>query len=116
MKTLPMTTAAPVRALLDRRPFAWRIGAVLLGSWLLAASSWVEAPMYPVPMTMQTYALLVIAGLAGMRLAGEIVMVWLMQAAIGLPVLAGGAGGVAHLLGPTGGYLIGFVMAATLVG
>src|SRR5687768_8786323 len=111
-----MTHAAPVRALLANRPIAWRVGVVLVGSWLLAASSWIEAPMYPVPMTMQTFAVLLIAGLAGARLAGEITFAWLAQAAIGMPVLAGGAGGLAYFAGPTGGYLAGFLAAAVLVG
>ena len=107
---------APLDVLLAGRALAWRVGAVLVGSWLLAASSWAEVAMYPVPMTLQTYALLVIAGLSGLRLALEIVFVWLAQAAMGLPVLAGGASGVEALLGPTGGYLLGFLVAAGLVG
>lgn len=108
--------AAPIANLLADRPIAWRVGVVLVGSWLLAASSWIEAPMYPVPMTMQTYAVLLIAGLSGARLAGEITLTWLAQAAIGLPFLSGGDGGLAHFAGPTGGYLAGFLVAAVLVG
>lgn len=114
--TTSVTFKAPLDALLAGRALAWRVGAVLVGSWLLAASSWAEAPMYPVPMTLQTYALLVIAGLSGLRLALEIVFIWLAQAAMGLPVLAGGASGVEALVGPTGGYLLGFLVAAGLVG
>lgn len=110
------TFKSPLDALLAGRPLAWRVGAVLVGSWLLAASSWAEVPMYPVPMTLQTYALLVIAGLSGLRLSLEIVVVWLAQAAMGLPVLAGGASGIEALVGPTGGYLLGFLVAAGLVG
>lgn len=110
------TFKAPLDALLAGRSLAWRVGAVLLGSWLLAASSLAEVPMYPVPMTLQTYALLVIAGLSGLRLSLEIVFVWLAQAAMGLPVLAGGASGIEALVGPTGGYLLGFLAAAGLVG
>ncbi len=110
------TFKSPLDALLAGRPLAWRVGAVLMGSWLLAASSWAEVPMYPVPMTLQTYALLVIAGLSGLRLSLEIVVVWLAQAAMGLPVLAGGASGIEALVGPTGGYLLGFLVAAGLVG
>ena len=117
MELITATTAkAPLDALLAGRPLAWRVGAVLAGSWLLAASSWAEVPMYPVPMTLQTYALLVIAGLAGPRLALEIVGVWLAEAAMGLPLLAGGAGGIEAFVGPTAGYLAGFLLAAGLVG
>jgi biotin transport system substrate-specific component len=106
---------APLADLAGRR--AWRHAAVvLIGSWVLAASSRIEVPMIPVPMTMQTYALLLIAGLAGLQLSLEIVIAWLMQAAIGWPVLAGGAGGLAPFVGPTAGYLLGFVVAAGLIG
>lgn len=107
---------APLDALLAGRSLAWRVGAILAGSWLLAAASWAEVPMYPAPMTLQTYALLVIAGLSGPRLALEIVFVWLAQAAMGLPLLADGASGLAPFAGPTAGYLAGFVITAGLVG
>ena len=110
------TRQAPLSRLLFGRPRIVRVGVVLLGSWLLAASSWAQVPMVPVPMTLQTYALLAIAGLAGWRLALEIVVVWLAQAAIGLPVLAGGASGLEALTGPTMGYLAGMLGAAPLVG
>jgi biotin transport system substrate-specific component len=108
--------AAPLARLLANRPRILRVGVVLLGSWLLAASSWAQIPMVPVPMTLQTYALFAIAGLAGGRLALEILIVWLAQAAIGLPVLAGGAGGLESLTGPTAGFLAGMLVAAPLVG
>jgi biotin transport system substrate-specific component len=108
--------AAPLARLLSNRPRILRVGVVLLGSWLLAASSWAQVPMVPVPMTLQTYALFVIAGLAGARLALEIVIVWLAQAAIGLPVLAGGASGIEALTGPTAGYLAGMLLAAPMAG
>jgi biotin transport system substrate-specific component len=108
--------AAPLARLLANRPRILRVGVVLLGSWLLAAASWAQIPMVPVPMTLQTYALFTIAGLAGGRLALEIVIVWLAQAAIGLPVLAGGAGGLESLTGPTAGFLAGMLVAAPLVG
>lgn len=94
----------------------WRIAAVLAGSWLIAASSWVSAPMYPVPMTLQTFAILLVAGLAGARLALAIVITWLAQAALGLPLLADGVGGLAPFEGPTAGYLAGFVVAAFVCG
>jgi len=107
---------APLRAMLADRPAAWGLAAVLAGSWLIAASSWITAPMYPVPMTLQTFAILLVAGLAGARLAAAIVLTWLAQAAFGLPLLADGAGGLDHFSGPTAGYLAGFVIAAFACG
>ncbi len=108
--------AAPLRAFLAERPAIWRFAAVLAGSWVMAASSWISAPMYPVPMTMQTFAVLLVAGLAGARLGLAIVVTWLAQAATGLPFLADGAGGLDAFTGPTAGYLAGFAVAAVLCG
>ena len=107
---------APLRAFLAERPAVWRLAAVVGGSWVIAASSWVTAPMYPVPMTMQTFAILLVAGLAGARLGIAIVMTWLAQAALGLPFLAEGSGGLDPFAGPTAGYLAGFVIAVFVSG
>lgn len=107
---------APLRALLAERPAAWRFAAVLAGSWVIAASSWVAAPMYPVPMTLQTFAILLVAGFAGARLGVAIVITWLAQAALGLPFLAEGSGGLDPFAGPTAGYLAGFVVAVLVAG
>jgi len=90
--------------------------AVVVGSLVLAASSWVEAPMWPVPITLQTYAVCIIGALFGARLGAACVGAYLIEGALGLPVFAGGAGGFAHLLGPTGGYLVGFLFAAAAAG
>lgn len=105
---------APLSRGLTGRPIWLRVSVVLAGSWLLAAASWVQIPMYPVPMTLQTFGLFVIAGLAGPRMTFEILVVWLLQAAIGLPVLAGGASGIDHLTGPTAGFLGGMLVAGPL--
>lgn len=86
------------------------------GSALLAASAQVQVPMWPVPMTMQTFAVLVIGLAYGARLGAATVALYLFEGAIGLPVFAGLAGGAHHLVGPTGGYLAGFVVAAAVVG
>lgn len=107
---------APLRAALAERPAFWGLAVVLVGSWLIAASSWVAIPMYPVPMTMQTFAILFISGLAGARLALACVITWLAQAAFGLPLLADGGGGLEAFSGPTAGYLAGFAIAATVCG
>ena len=72
--------------------------------------------MYPVPMTLQTLAVLLVAGLAGARLAAANVITWLALAAIGLPLLADGGGGLEHFSGPTAGYLAGMVIAAFVCG
>lgn len=87
----------------------------LTGSILMALSAKVQIPMWPVPMTMQTFAVLVIGMVYGARLAGATLLLYLAQGAMGLPVFASGAG-LAYMQGPTGGYLAGFLVAAVLVG
>lgn len=95
----------------------WReFALVLVGSWLLALCAQVEIPMWPVPITGQTFGVLLLGGLLGGKRGAGAVAAYLAQASIGLPFFAGGAFGLAHLAGPTGGYLIGFVPAAFLVG
>ena len=89
---------------------------VLLGTAFLALCSWIEVPMYPVPMTMQTFGVVLIGFLFGWRLGGVTVVAWLVESAMGLPVLAGGAGGSIHFVGPTAGYLFAFPLAAVLAG
>jgi biotin transport system substrate-specific component len=84
------------------------------GSLLLAASAHVTVPAWPVPMTMQTFAVLLIGATCGARLAAAIVATYLAEAAIGLPVLATPLPLLAF--GPTTGYLAGFLLAATWVG
>lgn len=101
-------TAAPPGSLLT-------VGLVLGGSWLLALSAHVSVPMVPVPMTLQTLALLGLAGSLGLRKGTASVLAYLGQGAAGLPVFAGG-GGLAYMAGPTGGFLLGFLLCAALVG
>ena len=88
---------------------------VAAGTALMALSAKVQVLMWPVPMTMQTFAVLVIGMAYGWRLGGVTLLAYLAEGAAGLPVFASGAG-VAYFYGPTGGYLVGFVVAAMLVG
>jgi biotin transport system substrate-specific component len=67
-------------------------------------------------MTMQTFAILLVTGVAGARLATASVITWMAQAAAGLPFLADGAGGLDPFTGPTAGFLAGFIIAAWLCG
>lgn len=91
-------------------------GLALLGSALLAASAQVSLPMWPVPATLQTLAVLLLGAIGGSRLGVASVALYLAEGAMGLPVFANGAGGVAVLAGPTAGYLLGFLPAAWLAG
>ncbi|RVT92289.1 biotin transporter BioY [Rhodovarius crocodyli] len=108
---MPMNLSTPASRTLLRQT-----AMVLGGTLLLSLSSRVELPMVPVPMTMQTLAVTMIGALYGWRLAAVTVLAWLAQGAVGLPVFAGGVGGIAKLIGPTAGYLWGFVPAAMATG
>ena len=88
---------------------------VLAGTALLAISAKIQVPSYPVPMTMQTFAVLVIGMAYGWRLGGLTVLAYLAAGAVGLPVFSAG-GGLAYFAGPTGGYLVGFLVSAIVVG
>lgn len=101
---------------LQSRPLAWQAGAVVLGTLFLALSSYVEVPMVPVPVTMQTFAVMLVGALYGWRLGALTILAWLGEAATGLPVLANGSGGLAPFMGPTAGYLASFPLVAALVG
>ena len=83
---------------------------------LIALCARIEIPMQPVPITGQTFGVLFIAALLGANRAAAAIMSYLMVGAAGLPVFAGGAAGIHVFAGPTGGYLIGFLFAAYLVG
>jgi biotin transport system substrate-specific component len=98
------------------RSRAWQVGAVVIGTVILAVASRIEVPMVPVPMTMQTFAVTMIGALYGWRLGAITVLAWLAQGALGLPVFAGGVGGIVKFFGPTGGYLLAFPVAAALTG
>lgn len=104
----------PVR--LQDKPFIWRIGALVLGVLLLILSSYITVPMIPIPVTMQTLAVTLIGAVYGWRFGGITILVWLLQGALGMPVLAGGAAGIQHFAGPTGGYLLAFPIAGALMG
>ena len=89
---------------------------VLGGTAVLTASSYVSIPLQPVPVSMQTLAVMLIGALYGWRLGGITVLAWLLEAALGMPVLAGGKGGIAPFIGPTAGYLFAFPVGAMLMG
>lgn len=96
-------------------------GVMLAGSALVAVCSHIAVPLWftPVPLTLQPFAVLLLGLLLAPRLAVATLGIYLLEGAAGLPVFAPGlvfGAGVAHLLGPTGGYLMAYPAAAALVG
>ena len=91
----------------------------ILGTILLAISAKIKIPFWPVPMTMQTFVVLLLGILYGWKLGLFTVSLYLFEGAMGLPVFAGTPEkgiGFAYFLGPTGGYLVGFLAATYVAG
>jgi biotin transport system substrate-specific component len=110
---------------LAEQAFAGNAGAVrnvmlaVAGSLALTISAKLQVPFFPVPMTMQTFVVLMIGTAFGWRLGVATVALYLFQGALGLPVFAGTPEkgiGLAYMAGPTGGYLAGYLVAAALCG
>ncbi len=93
-----------------------QVALVLLGTVLLAVSAQIQMPFIPVPMTMQTFMVLMIGATYGWRLGAATLVAYIAEGAIGLPVFAQFSGGAHVLVGPTAGYLVGFVVAALVTG
>ncbi len=96
--------------------WAYEVILVLTGTALLALSAKVQIAMWPVPVTGQTFAVLLVGALFGAKRGTATVLVYISEGALGLPVFAGPVAGLAYMSGPTGGYLIGFIAAAWIVG
>jgi biotin transport system substrate-specific component len=117
----PEVTPASVEAGRASSPGA-RIGRmavpVALGAVLVAISAQfvVPVPLSPVPMTLQPLAVLVVGGLLGATAGVSALVLYIALGALGLPVFAAGGSGIWHLMGPTGGYLLAFPVAAGLTG
>ena len=100
-------------------PWARGVRALVLavaGAGVLAVAAKVQLPFWPVPVTLQTLAVLVLGMAYGPRLVAATVALYLAEGALGLPVFAGPLAGIGYLAGPTGGYLLGFVPAAAVTG
>ena len=93
--------------------------ALIVGGSLLvalAAQVSIRLPFSPIPITGQTLAILFVGALLGSRRGTLSLIVYLLQGLFGLPVFASGASGLAYVMGPTGGYLVGFIAAAYMIG
>ena len=88
---------------------------ILICSFLLILSAKIKVDLYPVPMTLQPLAVLMIAMLCGRNISVAAVSLYLFQGMVGIPVFAFG-GGLPYLLGPTGGFLFGFLFASMIIG
>jgi biotin transporter BioY len=99
-------------------PLDWTraVSLAVAFSLLTALAAQVVIPIGPVPVTAQTFAVLLTGALLGSRLGAMAMIIYLVEGASGLPFFYGGHGGFSHLLGPTGGYLVAFPAAAFVTG
>ena len=88
---------------------------IVLGTLILTVAAKINVPVWPVPVTLQSFAVAALAAVFGWRIAVATVVVYLCEGLAGLPVFASG-GGPAYLIGPTGGFLLGFIPMAFIVG
>jgi biotin transport system substrate-specific component len=95
---------------------ARHLALILLGTVIVTLSTQIVIPTSPVPFTGQTFAVLLVGGALGFRRAALSLGLYLLIGAVGLPVFSRGGSGSEFLLGATGGYLVGFVLAAAVVG
>jgi biotin transport system substrate-specific component len=99
-------------------PLDWTrsAGLVIVFSLFIAAAAQFAIHIGPIPITGQTFAVLLTGALLGSRLGAAAVIAYLIEGAIGLPFFAGATGGLIRFFGPTGGYLVAFPAAAFITG
>lgn len=95
---------------------AWAAAVVIASVALLAWSARAVIPIPPVPITLQSYAVITLAALLGWQLGGLAALVYVGMGAAGFGVFSGGRSGLDMLTGPSGGFIVGFVVAAVVVG
>ena len=96
-----------------------KISLVIFGTLILTISAKIKVPFYPVPMTMQTFVVVLIGITLGWKLGLITILTYLFEGAIGLPVFAGTPEkgvGIIYMTGPTGGYLFGFIFSVFIAG
>jgi biotin transport system substrate-specific component len=96
----------------QNRAFIYDMVLIAISAALITVCSWISIPLGPVPFTLQTMGILAVMLTCGGRRGIIAILVYLAMGACGLPVFAGFKGGIASLAGPTGGFLIGFIIAA----
>jgi len=95
---------------------ASNLTTVVLGTLFITLCAKINVPTWPVPVTLQSFAIAAVAAAFGLRIGVATVALYLLEGMMGLPVFAGGFSGPAYLLGPTGGFLVGFLFLAALTG
>lgn len=113
--TTPNTLLGAFQPRSDAARLAANLATVVLGTLLITIAAKINVPVWPVPVTLQSFAIAALAAAFGARIAVATVALYLLEGAFGLPVFATG-GGLAYLVGPTGGFLLGFLFMAGIIG
>jgi biotin transport system substrate-specific component len=114
--TTPNTLLGVFQPKGDVARLASNLVTVVLGTLLITICAKINVPVWPVPVTLQSFAIAALAAAFGLRIGVATVALYLLEGAVGLPVFAGMSAGIPYLMGPTGGFLIGFLLLAAIVG
>jgi len=115
MLTTPNTILGVLEPKTTTERLLSNVAMVLIGTLLITASAKINVPTWPVPVTLQSFAVAVLAAGFGWRIGVGTVVAYLIEGAMGIPVFATG-GGISYLMGPTGGFLLGFIPMAYVIG
>lgn len=113
--TTPNTLLGMFQPRSDAAKLATNLATVVLGTLVITIAAKINVPVWPVPVTLQGLAIAALAAAFGARIGVATVALYLLQGAMGLPVFATG-GGLPYLIGPTGGFLLGFLFMAGIIG
>jgi biotin transport system substrate-specific component len=113
--TTPNTLLGAFQPKSDAAKLATNLATVVLGTLVITIAAKINVPVWPVPVTLQSMAIAALAAAFGARIGVATVALYLLEGAMGLPVFATG-GGLAYLVGPTGGFLLGFLAMAGIIG
>ena len=108
---MPEASAKSKSKVTKNRAFIYDLVLIAISAALITVCSWISIPLGPVPFTLQTMAILAVMLTCGGRRGTISILVYLVMGACGIPVFAGFKGGVTSLIGPTGGFLVGFLIA-----
>jgi biotin transport system substrate-specific component len=114
--TTPNTLLGAVAPKSDAMRVAVTLATVVAGTLFLVLCSKISVPVWPVPVTLQTFGVAALAAAFGWRVGLATVALYIAEGLAGLPVFAGAVAGPAYLFGPTGGFIVSWLVVAVIVG
>lgn len=114
--TTPQTLLGTIAPRTDAAKLVAGLVTIVLGTVLITLCSKISVPTWPIPVTLQTFAVAALAAAFGWRIGLATVALYIVEGLSGLPVFAGIGAGPGYLFGPTGGFIIGFLPMAAIIG